>query len=247
MKRKSRLATFFAGVLSTLLVIGLIVPSLAAGSLTTLNNVLVGGISIVIDGQKLHPTDVNGKTVEPMIYQGTTYLPVRAVSSALGKAVYWDGPTYTVYLGDMNGQLEYPTVMLKDMTSISDNSAKSTNKLTDNYGNTYSSAISNEKGTGGSGKPYVEYLVDMKYSHLKGTLFVPEGTNSNESVFITITADGKTIYTSPKMTKSSKPVAVDVNITGYNDIKVEFSNKDIFYLGNGGTFVLCFADAGFYQ
>ncbi|NCC69307.1 MAG: copper amine oxidase N-terminal domain-containing protein, partial [Clostridia bacterium] len=34
------------------------------------------------------------------IYGGTTYLPVRAVASALGVEVGWDGDTSTVYLGE---------------------------------------------------------------------------------------------------------------------------------------------------
>ena len=108
-----------------------------AANTTTLYDVLVEGVKIVVDGQKINPTDANGNSVEPIIYNGTTYLPVRAVANALGKAVYWDGPNYTVYLGDMGGKLEYPTTMLKDMTSISTALVQS-NNLTDNYDNKYS-------------------------------------------------------------------------------------------------------------
>ena len=35
---------------------------------------------------------------EPFIYDGTTYLPVRAVGEAVGKTVGWDGKTNTVTL-----------------------------------------------------------------------------------------------------------------------------------------------------
>lgn len=248
MKNGKNWKSFAAGMLTMAVIFALGIPALAAGSTQTLKDVLVGGIRIVIDGQELHPTDAGGNPVDPMIYNGTTYLPVRAVASALGKAVYWDGPSYTVYLGNMDGQLEYPTVMLKDLTNISNNPIATTEKLTDNYGNSYSSAISNGVHAGRSGSPSAEYLVGMKYSHFKGTLFVPEGTISNESVFLTVTADGKTIYTSPVMTKASAPVEIDVNITGYNDIEVAFSHTSTFAVGFAdGTFELCLADAGFYQ
>ena len=50
-----------------------------------------GGITIYLNGQKQVATDVNGKTVEPLIYQGTTYVPIRAVSEWLGKTVTWQG------------------------------------------------------------------------------------------------------------------------------------------------------------
>lgn len=56
-------------------------------------------IKICIDGQTITPKDANGNTVEPFILDGTTYLPVRAVGSAFGKEVDYDGKTHTVYIG----------------------------------------------------------------------------------------------------------------------------------------------------
>ena len=58
-------------------------------------------IKLVVDGKEVTPKDVNGKVVEPFAYNGTTYLPVRAVGEALGKTVRWDGETKTVHLGEM--------------------------------------------------------------------------------------------------------------------------------------------------
>ena len=55
-------------------------------------------IKVTLDGTLLTLTDANGKTVEPFAVAGTTYLPVRAVSSALGLEVGWDGDTSTVIL-----------------------------------------------------------------------------------------------------------------------------------------------------
>ena len=56
-------------------------------------------IKICIDGQMITPKDAIGNTVEPFILNGTTYLPVRAVGSAFGKEVDYDGTTHTVYIG----------------------------------------------------------------------------------------------------------------------------------------------------
>ena len=42
--------------------------------------------------------DANGNYVEPFIIDGTTYLPVRGIASALGLNVGWDGATKTVLL-----------------------------------------------------------------------------------------------------------------------------------------------------
>jgi hypothetical protein len=57
-------------------------------------------IQLVIDGTKIVPKDANGNIVEPFIYNGSTYLPVRAVGEAIGKTVEWDPATQTVYLGE---------------------------------------------------------------------------------------------------------------------------------------------------
>ena len=237
MKRMKKAGSFIAGMLTMALIIALGASVMAVGSTTTLDDVMVGGIRIVVDGKELHPTDVNGKTVDPMIHNGTTYLPVRAVANALGKAVYWDGPNFTVYLGDMNGQLEYPTVMLKDMTSIA-RTPQATTALKDNYGNTYGTAFRTNTGYASEKDPY-EYLLNMKYSRFKGTLYVPEGESSNNTVVVTISADGRQIYTSPIIDKTSSPINIDVNVTGYNDIKIEFQGSN--------NFEVCLADAGFYQ
>lgn len=52
-------------------------------------------IKIVVDGKQVTTDSHN----EPFIYNGTTYLPVRAVGEAVGKEVTWDSNTNTVYLG----------------------------------------------------------------------------------------------------------------------------------------------------
>lgn len=62
-------------------------------------------IKLVVDGVQVTPKDANGAVVEPFVYNGTTYLPVRAVGNAISKEVAWDGTTKTVYIGDVPGQL----------------------------------------------------------------------------------------------------------------------------------------------
>ena len=46
-------------------------------------------IKVMINGKEVTPTDANGNAVEPFIIEGTTYLPVRGVASALGMNVGW--------------------------------------------------------------------------------------------------------------------------------------------------------------
>lgn len=59
---------------------------------------MYNNIKILLNGKEIVPTDANGNAVEPFIIDGTTYLPVRGISSALGMNVGWDSATKTVTL-----------------------------------------------------------------------------------------------------------------------------------------------------
>ena len=53
---------------------------------------------IVIDGTERTFTNANGTKVDPAIYNGSIYLPLRAIGEIMGKSVSWDGATQTVRL-----------------------------------------------------------------------------------------------------------------------------------------------------
>ena len=54
--------------------------------------------TIIIDGVKRTFYDVNGKVCDPALYNGSIYLPIRAIGEIMGKNVSWNGATSTVYL-----------------------------------------------------------------------------------------------------------------------------------------------------
>ena len=91
---KSKLIGFVAGVVVGATIFG----SVALATSTEFRNLYAAfcGITIEIDNEQFTPTDVTGKEVEPFIVDGTTYLPIRAISEAFDKEVIWDADQYTV-------------------------------------------------------------------------------------------------------------------------------------------------------
>lgn len=102
--------SFTLGIVFTLLLTVGFGTALAAGPINKTIKVLYNDIKIAIDGkQAVLGKDSAGNEIEPFIYNGTTYLPVRGVSEALGERVHWDGKTQTVYIGERPGEVKYLT------------------------------------------------------------------------------------------------------------------------------------------
>ena len=87
-----KLSKWISAALACLL---LVTPALAANG--NVNAVLeYSDIKITVDGQEITPTDENGSSTEPFAVDGTVYLPIRAISEALGYDVVWDAESGTV-------------------------------------------------------------------------------------------------------------------------------------------------------
>lgn len=76
-------------IITTLSVITGTAAAAAYGVQRTID--VIGGVSVFMDGNELEMTDVNGNPVDAFVYDGTTYLPARAISEANGNTVSWDG------------------------------------------------------------------------------------------------------------------------------------------------------------
>ena len=56
--------------------------------------------TIVIDGTEQTFKNVNGEVVDPILYNGSTYLPIRAIGEIMGKEVTWYEDQKRVELSD---------------------------------------------------------------------------------------------------------------------------------------------------
>ncbi len=90
-------------ILALVMVLGLTVSANAAAP-ETVKVQLSPNITVKLNGEVQTMTDVNGNPVYPVLYGGTTYLPIRAVGNMLGLDVDWDGATQTVILEKSDGK-----------------------------------------------------------------------------------------------------------------------------------------------
>lgn len=98
--------SFVAGMLTT----GLIM-SLTFGAAASVREQLIkaefADIKLVLDGTTIVPKDADGKIVEPFIYNGSTYLPIRSVGEAFDKTVTWDAVSKTATLTSKGAPVAY--------------------------------------------------------------------------------------------------------------------------------------------
>ena len=78
-------------------------------------SVQLGGMNIVIDGVKMAPKDVNNQAVAPIVYNGTTYVPIRFISEVFNKSVNYVGKTSTIFIGEPQKQ---EAVLLRDLQAV---------------------------------------------------------------------------------------------------------------------------------
>jgi hypothetical protein len=93
MKKFSKLLMM---ILAICLIIGLPATPVMSAPENVSKTLYYRDIDISVDGKTINPTDAKGNKVEPFIIDGTVYMPVRAISEALGCEVSWDNATSSV-------------------------------------------------------------------------------------------------------------------------------------------------------
>ena len=225
---------FVLGALTVILFSSIAGTVFAAGKLTTIQ-VVMGGIKLYVDGKLVIPTDATGRVVEPFIYDGTTYLPLRALSNALTnneKPVKWDGETNTIYIGKVPvaaqtniAELEpYETnsgVLTgeKAIFQILDKEIAPFNRFYPNscYG-PYISCIVNPA--------YYTYMLHSQYRSLHGEFVIPYTTlGSTESGYVqfyNVNRYGEeTLIAEYRAKAGDDPIKVEVNLQGIEILKIK--------------------------
>lgn len=181
-------------------------------------------VKVVVDGRQVQfGKDSKGKQIEPFIYNGTTYLPLRAVAEAVGKQVQWDKNTKTAFLGDgtvNTGEVNTPLLEIMQPFSTAQTKvyAKNVNNKKFNLGGkTYDNGL--RFNTDYHDKAHANFNLEGKYTIFTGLLGEDEAGFNVKVDFI---GDGNLLQ-SFDIVGGQLPVNVNLNVTGVRllEIKVE--------------------------
>ena len=216
MKKMHKLRYFALGLVVALLISVMVNPALAA--LMSKNIKVSTGVNLYVDDNKFIPKDANGNPVEVFIYNGTTYLPARAISEMLGKPVQWEGATSSVYIGKHSSST--PAVLLQDMKPFYEAEYGFTpyTSVQDNLGNTRYNCLDIYFRINNT------YKIDAQYKRIAGTFFLPDSRrNASVDSVLEIYGDERLLYTA-KVTGGVEPIDFDVNLTGVLELRIRMNH-----------------------
>lgn len=193
-------------------------------------------VKVVVDGRQIQfGKDSKGKQIEPFIYNGTTYLPLRAVAEAVGKEVQWDANTKTAFLGD--GVVNTGEVNVALTETIKPFSKKRIDVIAKNGdrkkftlgGKEYNNGLLFKSNYDGEG--HANFNLEGKYTSLTGLLGADQ---EGAIVKVDFIGDGNLLQ-SYDIVSGQLPVNVNLNVTGVRllEIRIERNDGKSFYLDTG--------------
>ena len=214
MKRQNA-RPFLAGALTALLGVSMIPAALA---LTSKKIDVSTGIRIFVNDSQINPTDSAGNPIEAFIYNGTTYLPVRAVSDALGTPVQWDGGTQSVYIGSHSSST--PAAYLSQMDSFNFKGAWYYDKMIkDNLGNEQAHAI---YMYGYATHGFTTFKLNGQYRRMTASYFQKyDERNKERETTLIISGDGRELWRGT-VSAGVDPIDLDIDITGVLELTFEY-------------------------
>ena len=188
---------------------------------------LYNNIKIYVDGIKIETKDVNGNNVEPFIYNGTTYLPVRAVGESIGKTVTWDGATQSVYLGVTPGEKQFLTNICEPFQSQSyDGPYNSENGRSFKMaGKSYTNGFAMQSpGFNSYLDCYAIYNLDGNYKLLSFIAGHIDGTRIDDNAELFVYIDDK-LYQKDIIKVDALPQKYSIPLNGALKVKIELKTN----------------------
>lgn len=184
------------------------------------------GITIKLDGNEQIMYNAVGDRVYPISYEGTTYVPIRAVSNMLGIDVDWDGPNNTVLLGKTGEYKDFIETVLP--YTQSDNGA---------YINHFTVSDSKTKNIGGKTyNNYIEIMVNNgeifynlegKYEELIFSTFCNTDNLLGEFVAVKVFGDNGELLKTIEVKPYDLPEATTIDVKGVQQLSIKLTKAKV--------------------
>ncbi len=172
------------------------------------NVILNKQVAVIYNGEYQEFSNVNGTRVYPLSYEGTTYLPVRSISSLFNSRIKWDGQTNSVTIGEGDLDTSSSKSVITPSKGANESIKVLLNKDIKIY---YASTLQTFKDANG------KVVYPLSYN---GTTYLPVRAVSN--LFdLKIDWDGRN---NNVLITSNIKENNDLNI---NNIKIEVNNKEL--------------------
>lgn len=170
------------------------------------------------------------------IYKGTTYVPLRFVSEALGKKVGYEGASSSIYIGKQKeGTVTYLENM-KTLTSDVTGTPIPTDYFTTNTGEKYYHSLSILGW--GNHRLINEYVLDGNYASFEAFVAPSEPYSKIQKIdnlgHVKIYGDNSLLFESGAVaTDILSPININISLKGVLKLRVEIQVADPTYV-NGG-------------
>lgn len=187
-------------------------------------------ISFIVNGGKWTPTNSSGQKLSPIIYNGSTYLPVRAISEALNTPVNWEASSRTITIGERTEALDFGSL---NIVGIPYHTDKTTDPTIVNQGGTNYNIGFITRSINSASKSY-KVATGNQFATANLKLYKLDNISDNITVNF---RDGDTLIRSVEIPTGQESIEVEVNLGGVSELTLQFvgrggSNARVFVAGS---------------
>ena len=214
------------GLITGIIIGSVLTSGLAyAKSRTEMIEAVYDNIKVYKDNVLCELKDGNGGTIEPFIYNGTTYMPVRGTANLADMQVTWDGNTKSVYLWD--NMVPEGTPFLEVCPPYDNNNCgiyfAVDGESFSMAGEKYSNGITSN-GLSWD-KAYALFNLNSKYSMLECTIGHTDD-EQKEGKSVSFIVDGRVVE-EIELEPECLPKKVSIPVSYGLQLKIQFSSRDM--------------------
>ncbi|WP_322904711.1 hypothetical protein [Paenibacillus campi] len=219
-------------LITATLTLGIGTGAIAATGLQPIRAYLNSTLSFKVNGTAAQLTDSSGKAVLPITYNGTTYLPVRAVGQLMDIPVNYDSANASISIGNGSttggtgggSSTTTPSSSKQSLSELGSSAMESSALRTKDpaqtvyKGKDYKEVYRNDQP--GSYRDF-QVMTDNKYSTLHLEMAVLSGNQK-----ITIYDGDRTVLKTVSLSADAGMTGVDVDVKGVKAVFVESTDYD---------------------